>query len=171
MENRLKCDECDKTYAHKYALKYHKSTNHNGMKFPCNHCDRVFLSINGKLVHIKATHKKELDKCNDCGKLFKYRSNLISHARYRCKKNEEIKILPKKMVTCEACNKEVSAKYLNQHRRYYCEFTTFKELWKCPICDINIPKIIKAKHMRLKHPPKIADTSYQPEKIEVKMIE
>ncbi len=75
-ETGFQCDECDKRYTTKGALKLHIETIHRGVRFPCPQCpeDSCLLSNKQALErHIRNVHEVAvcLFKCDTCDSAFK----------------------------------------------------------------------------------------------------
>eukprot|EP00092_Neocalanus_flemingeri_P061187 GFUD01073516.1.p1 GENE.GFUD01073516.1~~GFUD01073516.1.p1 ORF type:complete len:249 (+),score=58.57 GFUD01073516.1:92-838(+) len=50
------CDECDKQCNSNEALKYHKQSVHDGIRFPCDHCDHKARTPQGLKKHEARKH-------------------------------------------------------------------------------------------------------------------
>lgn len=64
---RLKCDQCDKTFAKKDGLKKHKAAHIETKSFTCDICSKIFKS-KGNLTEHRLTHSEEAKKfqCPSC---------------------------------------------------------------------------------------------------------
>ena len=70
--NRVKCEECNKTYSSKDSLKKHLKTHKSVREeFPCKVCNKTFFSKNGFQSHTQVVHENLTHKCKICDKVFK----------------------------------------------------------------------------------------------------
>ena len=83
-KKRHQCENCEKSYASKVALKYHETQVHNKklVTYSCDICIKKFLSDKKLKSHIESIHQnKHENKCELCDRKFKRKDMLTSHYR------------------------------------------------------------------------------------------
>ena len=84
-KKRVKCDQCDKSFATRGALHLHKQNSeshvlnvHEKIKYPCQLCWKLFHSESDLASHVSKPHPH---LCNMCSKAFFTPSSLDYHVR------------------------------------------------------------------------------------------
>lgn len=73
---RIKCDDCELTFAGEFHLRVHARKHEAGGQYlPCDRCDQVFKVPNKLLKHLEAVHCV----CANCGDRAEDRASLIKH--------------------------------------------------------------------------------------------
>ena len=83
-DSRVACDECDKTYSNKDALKRHKSNKHLGLKEykSCDECDKRYSTRDALKRHKSIEHLGLMEyKCIECPGNFARKDTLDEHMR------------------------------------------------------------------------------------------
>ena len=55
---KFNCDQCDKTFASRGSLYYHRKFGHQGFRYVCDHCDKQFTMQDNLKRHIESKHVK-----------------------------------------------------------------------------------------------------------------
>ena len=83
-KKRHQCENCNKSYASKVALKYHELRFHSKklLEYECEICIKKFLSETTLKRHIESIHQSNCEqKCEICAAKFKRKDMLTSHCR------------------------------------------------------------------------------------------
>ena len=133
---RVKCDQCDKTYVNKKLLKDHVEIVHLQLKkYQCDQCPMIFASNGGFLHHVKSQHENRTYPCTQCNKTFTKSDILKEHVLGVHENCRDFK--------CEYCGKDFpSLRRVNIHVKII-----HKSSVKCDICD----KVITNSHVLWKH--------------------
>ena len=87
-----KCEECDKSFAHKGSLKKHKDRVHvlgffikkhfllSDNSFNCTHCGKTFTLKGNYNKHV-AIHEKSSYSCSHCERQFQNKVSLYRHKK------------------------------------------------------------------------------------------
>ena len=170
----FQCDECEKNYTTKGALKFHIETTHRGLRFNCHLCPDVLSNKQALERHIRNVHVVSVRnfKCEICGSSFKDKEYLTRHEKLHtdtqksdpcpeCGKvltNHRALTIHIKRVhernfkhTCEDCGKTFP--YLNT-LQIHAEMAHMKgSLHMCQVCGKEcIGKKRLHNHMQRKHP-------------------
>ena len=129
----IECDQCEKKFHTRSALKQHKVLAHLEASFMCDKCGKGFKLQSGLLYHhqSKACESKEPIKCDRCDDEFKARNSFILHYR--------------------AVHKGCLMPDADQHE-FMCD--------QCPSTFLNKPSLkmhIYQKHSGYKRPPRKKD--------------
>ncbi len=123
--NRLRCDECGKTFAKRYQLANH-AVNEHDVKMEkkvhaCDECEKTFPYPNKLKLHKESRHSKApRHKCDICDSAFHAFNELRKH-----KATEH-----KKTFNCQKCEKEFKTRAnLNSHLKVHEEQS---EVFHCP---------------------------------------
>ena len=148
-EKTLKCDNCDKYFAHsslrsihlkncigkslplcktKENITYKKiQAEDNLEKVQCIICDKVFESVNLFHGHYFYTHREKRFKCYKCSKSFSRESIFNNHS---CQNQE-------KTFKCDKCSKSFDFAYnVRRHNKIVHEKESNIQLYKKHKCDI-----------------------------------
>jgi hypothetical protein len=148
---RLKCDQCDKTYVNKKLLKDHVEIVHLQLKkYQCDQCPMIFASNGGFLHHVKSQHENRTYPCTQCNKTFTKSDILKEHVLgvhekcrdFKCeycgkdfpslrRVNIHVKIIHKSSVKCDICDKVIS----NSHGLWKHKIFHHKEIGDALICE------------------------------------
>ena len=80
--SRKSCDECDYKGTSS-ALRQHKQSKHEGVKFPCPECDVILSRETHLLKHQNAVHKGVRFQCPHCDYKATQKGNLTRHIWWR----------------------------------------------------------------------------------------
>ena len=123
LAERVKCDQCDKDYSCKTALKSHVEIVHLQIKKQCDRCPTFFKTTKGLQYHMKSQHQNKTYPCSQCDRVFKQYISLNDHVLRHHEKRLDFK--------CEYCGKDwPSLVEVNRHIR-----VTHNSKVKCDICD------------------------------------
>ncbi|GAB0089210.1 hypothetical protein DMENIID0001_037150 [Sergentomyia squamirostris] len=117
------CEVCGKAFFSNSALKVHKRLHTGVRPYTCSHCDRSFRQWGDLKYHIASKHSEEKNhQCEFCGKDFARRYSLVIHRRIHTGERN---------YTCEVCSKTFRAgSYLQNHRRIH----TGEKPYACTVC-------------------------------------
>ncbi|KPJ14980.1 Zinc finger protein 112 [Papilio machaon] len=109
---RVKCDQCDKTFVDRSAMRNHLFIHIGDKEFSCPHCDKKFLFKRAMEVH-RATHDPDARiYCHSCDLSFKNEMSYKQHMLYSLKHVDPARL----KYACELCDKRfVKAKRLEEH--------------------------------------------------------
>ncbi|XP_013163463.1 PREDICTED: zinc finger protein 708-like [Papilio xuthus] len=109
---RVKCDQCDKTFVDRSAMRNHLFIHMGDKEFSCPHCDKKFLFKRAMEVH-RATHDPDARiYCYSCDLSFKNEMSYKQHMLYSLKHVDPSRL----KYACELCDKRfVKAKRLEEH--------------------------------------------------------
>ena len=141
-KERLKCNQCDKTYSGKMALESHVEVVHLQLKkFQCDQCPLNFASKNGFKNHVASEHEKKEHSCTKCDRIYKTKIGLKDHVLRFHEKRLDFK--------CEYCGKEFpSLAEVNRHVRLIHNGIKVK----CDLCDKEINTLLRLwKHKVFHH--------------------
>ena len=129
-EKTLKCNHCDRGFAHTTLLNYHlkkcngKPVSHfqrkenityrkieNG-KYSCVKCEKVFNKIASFYTHYGVNHKEKSLKCNQCDKSFSLNYKLQNHIRKCDGTSEKCSVKSETTFRCDICDRTFSKMYL-----------------------------------------------------------
>ena len=57
IQEKVKCDQCDKSFAHVYSLNKHKKFIHTGVKLKCELCEYVTAKPYDLKIHKQRMHE------------------------------------------------------------------------------------------------------------------
>jgi len=147
-ENRVECDECEKTFSNVGNLIQHQKQFHRtkdlggptkkryhankhfvfhmvGDRFKCDECDKDFSTKSNLRTHMKSHESSETHKCNQCGKILK---------RYRSLQTHILNSHSEKRLKCDDCERMFATiAFLNQHKRR----VHVLKLVKCDQCNFQ----------------------------------
>ena len=112
VNNKVKCDQCHKTYANKYSMLVHKKAAHTGVKFACDQCDYQATTQGTLTLHIRSKHEGISYPCDKCEYQATIPKDLKRHTQA---KHDGVKYLCDKCDYTTAWEKEIST-----HRRKNC---------------------------------------------------
>lgn len=79
-KSRFVCELCQKTFAKKINLTYHKRTHMNDRPYQCQFCDYLSCSKDTLQQHLRGHLGIKPYKCEVCDYSSAYRSNIVLHA-------------------------------------------------------------------------------------------
>ena len=104
MQDKHKCEVCDKTFRFKGGLKTHLETFHEDVKkAECLICDKSYYNSYKLRQHIDAVHPSYKYRCDICEKCFKTITPFKIHMRDIHHYNESIK--KKEVFSCDICER------------------------------------------------------------------
>ncbi|XP_064111122.1 uncharacterized protein LOC135218610 isoform X2 [Macrobrachium nipponense] len=143
----FQCDECDKEFTQRQALRYHKIWRHNAERLgPCPYCSYKAPDATKLRDHIKKVHHGFMPyKCKFCSKQFKCHSNHKEHeARHQGTGNFKCKF---------CCKKFAISSSLERHERYHLSSRPYM----CSYCEkgfkakTHLERHIKCIHLKEKN--------------------
>ncbi|KAH7704043.1 Protein kinase, partial [Aphelenchoides avenae] len=91
------CDQCEKKFKSRAALRYHKLTSHVTVgQFECDECGKLYPHKTSLSNHKRDIHAEEPCECVVCGTSFRNPSKLAQH---------KLRMHPKAEHQCEYCGK------------------------------------------------------------------
>ena len=83
---RIKCANCDKTFANSYNAKYHNERTHLKIEpttyLSCSVCEKKFKGPPSRLArHLKEVHAENKFECSECGNFFPVKASLERHLK------------------------------------------------------------------------------------------
>ena len=161
-KNKLKCDECAKSFQCPQSLDYHKLSKHttNARKsHNCSICHKSFLAKVTLNNHIKYMHTNERKfECSKCDSKFKQRKHLNEHSKkihdFNPRQEDYWQDLRKKIFQCENCSKNFSREV--DFKAHVKAKHSNLETFTCDLCP-NVYKHEKnlRQHKLEKHGPEI----------------
>ena len=153
VDQRKKCDLCEKTFSVMASLKNHLKYAHSESRdHNCGECDAKFKQNKDLNVHYLNNHNNNRSKetygiddperlqCEQCDSTFKYKKGLNAHIKLKHDKNNS-----GNSYDCdECCSKFNAKKNLNAHKRV--KHGNAQE-YPCPTCG----KVFNQKSNRTKH--------------------
>ena len=79
--DKLKCQECEKTFGHKSSYERHVKTCRRKGNHPCPDCSKSFGSKDSLYNHKRAKHSSLLHICEKCGKGFDRMFSATRHVK------------------------------------------------------------------------------------------
>ena len=128
---RFSCNECNKTFSHKFKLAIHTKDNHQALteretlylaasnfdhnaldlekSYSCINCSKKFTTIKQRYNHTSTVHSGVMLSCDECDKQFSRKDKLNTHKQI---------IHLGVTIQCEECDKQFSRKdKLSTHRK------------------------------------------------------
>ena len=150
---RFKCSECDRTFASKTALNFHKDTHYPHNEFECKKCEVTFPNLTDFRSHLKEHNEPKKEKCPKCDKVLVGKSNLSRHLKevhFLSKLDTDKVTDPVYGFICEQCDSKYKRK---DHLKTHIE-EKHSELKKisCDVCGKeysnkqNLMRHVKSKH-------------------------
>ena len=124
----LYCNLCEFTAKHSSGLRYHKSTMHEGVRYPCDQCAFKSTSKNGLITHAEIRHGGILFPCSTCDYKATSRKFLRRHLSKRHHSSKNIKMFVAAKVSKKIVNKEKEQSIVQKDKKLSCNFCgrTFK---------------------------------------------
>ena len=146
------CEDCNRLFQSKIALKYHKEVVHEEEKhtYACEVCKQQFKTKHSVGVHKRSVHNKKSFYCRKCFVKFNVQSNLWRHYRtvhgLELKKNEHAAADDKVYHPCQICEfKSIYKANLTIHMKL--KHSDDKSNVQCEECG----EIFKLKHTLTRH--------------------
>ena len=150
---RIKCSECDRTFASKTALNFHIDTHSPNKEFVCKNCEVTFSSLLSYRSHQKQHNEPKKEKCPECEQVLVGKSSLSRHLKeiHFLSKLDTDKITdPVYGFICDQCDSKYKRK---DHLKMHIESQHGdKKIISCDICgkeSINKQNLMR--HVKYKH--------------------
>jgi len=151
---RIKCTQCDKSFASKTAMIYHLNTHSPNKEFVCEKCEVTFPNLKIYRTHLKQHNEPKKEKCPECDQILVGKRSLSRHLteKHFVSKFDIDKItVPVYGFTCDQCDSKFKR---NEHLKMHIQ-SQHSEIKKisCDMCGKeysnkqNLLRHVKLKHM------------------------
>ena len=150
---RIKCLECDRTFASKTAMNYHMKTHSPNKEFVCEKCEATFSSFMGYRTHQKQHSEPKKEKCPECDQILVGKRSLSRHLKeihFHSKLDTDKITDPVYGFICDQCDSKYKRK---DHLKMHIESQhSEKKKISCHICGKEYTnKQNLMRHVKLKH--------------------
>lgn len=130
-----KCEQCNKAFTGRVALKHHVMSHAGELPHVCEFCNKGFTQKRSLLLHRRIHTGEKPYQCGDCGKRFVQSAHLYSHLRLHT---------GEKPYPCSECGATFRLKDVrDSHQRKH----TGERPFKCKVCD----KSFRTSHSYYQH--------------------
>ena len=105
-EDKLSCEECNRSFGNKVDLKLHEASQHLGILHTCDECEHSFKYEKLLKKHMRKQHPKVQYECDKCGKKFILKYLLDDHMETKHFWT---------IVKCDKCEKSMSNSTYDTH--------------------------------------------------------
>ncbi|KAE8746853.1 hypothetical protein FOCC_FOCC006412 [Frankliniella occidentalis] len=130
-----KCEQCNKAFTGRVALKHHAMSHAGELPHVCEFCNKGFTQKRSLLLHRRIHTGEKPYACGECGKRFVQSAHLYSHLRLHT---------GEKPYPCSECGATFRLKDVrDSHQRKH----TGERPFKCKVCD----KSFRTSHSYYQH--------------------
>ncbi|CAH2251296.1 jg5981 [Pararge aegeria aegeria] len=154
-ESKYRCEPCDLSFIHNYALRRHMAKHKPDKPFKCNVCDKSFRWKKNLHTHVMIHGNVRPHVCKVCDEAFVQTSSLKYHMSKTVYDDYTETVDGDadgtKSLTCNSCSKIFRKySYFAQHYRQV-HLRQRPKLRSCNLCDVKVPDHMRAFHMDEKH--------------------